>query len=126
MSNSMKKIVMMISAFLMFTGMAMAGAVNEKCPVSGKAVGDATSTVEVPVCCGKCKGKVEANPGKYLGKVATAEEGKCVISGKDASKNAEVTVGFCCNKCKGKFDADPKAMVEKVKVPKPEKEKAAE
>jgi endogenous inhibitor of DNA gyrase (YacG/DUF329 family) len=120
----MKNIMLAISAFILMSGFAFGGAVNEKCPISGKAVGDATSTVEAPVCCGKCQKKVNANPGKYLAKVATTEEGKCVISGKDASKTAEITVGFCCEKCKGKFDADVKGNLEKVEVPKPKKEDA--
>ena len=119
----MKKVIAIASMFACMIGMSFAGAVNEECPISGKAIGDATSTVEVSVCCGKCAKKVSANPGKYLKKVATAEDGKCVISGKDASKTADVTVGFCCGKCKTKFDGDVKTHVTKVKVPKPEKEK---
>ena len=42
---------------------------NEKCPLSGKAVGDASSTVTVGFCCGNCKGKFDADPAKFIGKV---------------------------------------------------------
>jgi len=115
-SDFMKKFMMFVSALFLMSGLSYGGTVNEKCPISGKAIGDAKSTVELGVCCGKCKKKVEADPGKYLAKVATTEDGKCVISGKGASKNAEITVGFCCGKCKGKFDDDVKAHVGKVEV----------
>ncbi|MDX1564330.1 MAG: hypothetical protein R3236_02940 [Phycisphaeraceae bacterium] len=92
--------------------------INDKCPISGKAVDDSkTSSVTASFCCGKCLGKFQKSPGKYLGKVAEAEEGKCPISGKTAkeSKTATVVIGFCCGKCKGKFDESPKKYLGKVK-----------
>jgi YHS domain-containing protein len=42
---------------------------NEKCPLSGKALGDATSTVTIAFCCGDCKEKFDNEPARYLGKV---------------------------------------------------------
>jgi YHS domain-containing protein len=42
---------------------------NEKCPMAGKPVGDASSTVTIGFCCGDCKEKFDKDPAKYLGKV---------------------------------------------------------
>jgi endogenous inhibitor of DNA gyrase (YacG/DUF329 family) len=42
---------------------------NDKCPISGKAIGDASATVNVAFCCGGCKGKFDAEPAKFIGKV---------------------------------------------------------
>ena len=47
---------------------------NEKCPVSGKALGDASSTVTIAFCCGDCKAKFDKEPVKYLGKVKATEK----------------------------------------------------
>ena len=48
--------------------------INAKCPRLGKDV-DPTKTVVykgqvIGLCCDECKGKFEANPAKYIGKVA--------------------------------------------------------
>lgn len=89
--------------------------INEKCPFSGKAVNpDATIDVKVEFCCNNCKKKYDAEPTKFLDKVAKAEAGKCIMNGKDASKSSTLTVGFCCNDCKGKAEKDPKAAVAKL------------
>ena len=90
-------------------------AINSECPISGKAVGDAVSEVEVGVCCKKCKGKFNKTPGKFLAKAAAAAADACVFSGKPAKTTGTVTVGFCCNNCKGKFDKDAKGNLDKVK-----------
>ncbi|MFT5129088.1 MAG: YHS domain-containing protein [Rhodothermales bacterium] len=89
--------------------------INSECPISGKALGDAVSTVEVGVCCKKCKGKFSKAPGKFLAKAAAATADACLFSGKPAKTTATVTVGFCCNNCKGKFDKDPQGNLGKVK-----------
>jgi len=47
----------------------VAKAPKGKCPMSGKAAGDASTTLTIAVCCGGCKGKFEKNPQAYLGKI---------------------------------------------------------
>jgi YHS domain-containing protein len=47
---------------------------NEKCPVAGKPVKEASSTVTIAFCCDECKGKFDKEPGKYLGKLKAAEK----------------------------------------------------
>jgi len=42
---------------------------NDKCPMAGKPVGDASSTVTVAFCCGDCKEKFDKEPAKFNGKV---------------------------------------------------------
>ena len=46
----------------------------DTCPLSGKAVGDAASTVTVAFCSGDCKSRFEKEPGKYLAKIQAAEK----------------------------------------------------
>jgi len=55
-----------------------AKAINAKCPISGKDI-DATKTSEykkqlIAFCCADCKGKFDAEPAKYIGKVAEFKE----------------------------------------------------
>jgi len=89
---------------------------NDKCPISGRAVNEAkTSDYKVEFCCKDCKAKFDDAPGTYMEKVANAEEGKCVISGEDATTSETLTIGFCCGGCKAKFDKDPKKYIGKVK-----------
>ena len=82
--------------------------VNEKCPVSGKAV-DADQTIGIGVCCGNCAKKVAKDVKGTLAKVKSDSKDSdtvnaaCPISGKGIKK--VVTVGFCCPKCKGKYTA---------------------
>ena len=83
--------------------------VNDKCPVSGKAI-NAEKTITVGFCCGKCCGKA-AKTLKAGGKKATDLLGKvkannkaCPISGKALGK-PKLTVAFCCGNCQGKFAA---------------------
>src|SRR6185295_14947772 len=57
---------------------AAAKAINAKCPVSGKDV-DATKTSvyktqTIGFCCADCKGKFDAEPAKFIGKVAEFKE----------------------------------------------------
>ena len=84
--------------------------VNEKCPVSDKAV-DAEKTVSYTAtfCCKKCVAKFNKDPLAYAEKVAGAAEGKCPISGKDVdpAATAEVVIGACCGKCVKKISAEP-------------------
>ena len=42
------------------------------CPLSGKPVGDAVSTVTVALCRDECKKSFEKEPGKYLSKIQPA------------------------------------------------------
>ena len=88
-----------------------AGPVNDKCPVSGKAV-NAEKTIKVGVCCGNCAKKVAKDVKGALGKLTSDNKGggdsepvntKCPISGKGSKKT--VTIGFCCGNCQGKYVA---------------------
>ena len=45
----------------------------DKCPLSGKDAGDASSTVTVGFCCNNCKGKGEKDQVAILGKIAPAK-----------------------------------------------------
>ena len=80
--------------------------VNEKCPVSGKAV-DADQTIGIGVCCGNCAKKVAKDVKGILAKVKSDSKdtdtvnSACPISGEGIKK--VVTVAFCCSKCKGKY-----------------------
>ena len=80
--------------------------VNEKCPVSGKAV-DADQTIGIGVCFGNCAKKVAKDVKGILAKVKSDSKDSdtvnsaCPISGKGLKK--VVTVAFCCSKCKGKY-----------------------
>ena len=113
-------IVAVLGLGLGFSALAKEGGkkpINDKCPISGKDVDNSkTSSVKIYFCCGKCLGKFNKEPGKYLAKAAAAEDGKCPMSGKATkeTKCAEVVVGFCCGKCKGKFDEAPKKHLGKV------------
>ncbi len=50
---------------------------NEKCPVAGKDVKDASATVTVAFCCDDCKKEFDKDPTKCLGKVkAKKKDGK--------------------------------------------------
>ena len=106
----MKKILAIASALAICVAFSFAakkapGPVNDKCPISGKAV-NAAQTVDVGVCCGNCAKKVVKDP-----KLALEAKGnfkKCPVSGKAAKKT--VTIGFCCAKCKGKASTPPKEV----------------
>ena len=55
-------------------------AINTKCPLSGKDVDVAAVSVyksqTIAFCCGNCKGKFDAEPAKYIAKVAEFKEPK--------------------------------------------------
>jgi YHS domain-containing protein len=112
--------------------------INKTCPLSGKDV-NPTKTVEyekqlIGFCCDDCKGKFEADPKKYIGKVKEFKKKKsaeeitfddpinktCPLTGKDVNPTKTVEyekqlIGFCCDDCKGKFESDPKKYIGKVK-----------
>lgn len=101
----MKKIIafaMALAVGVAFTFAAKkapsAKAVNEKCPISGKAV-DGSQFVDVGVCCGNCAKKAAKDVKGILAK-AKGDFAKCPISGKPAKK--KVRVAFCCGNCKKK------------------------
>lgn len=120
--STMKKLFAGLLAIVMVTGVSMISqaeekskAINAKCPFSGKDVAAGSNVdVKVEFCCNNCKGKFDKDPAKFLDKVAKADEGKCIMNGKDASKSSTLTVGFCCDNCKGKAEKDPKAAVAKL------------
>jgi endogenous inhibitor of DNA gyrase (YacG/DUF329 family) len=101
-------------AAALFTATAQAEAINDKCPVSGKAVKEG-KVVEAKVgfCCEKCKGKFDAEPAKFLKKAAGAKEGMCPVSGKpvDEDQTSTVSIGVCCGKCESKVAEDPKKFL---------------
>ena len=113
----MKKflIAAMLGLFSLVT--AHAGAINSKCPVSGK---DAKKDIDVPFsfCCEKCKAKFDKAPADYLKVAATAEKGKCPLSGKAVDKEvtSTVTIGVCCEKCATKLEENPNAYLGKVEA----------
>ena len=108
----MKKLISIaVAAILVFGAYAFAAKiaavpVNEKCPVSGKAV-DADQTIGIGVCCGNCAKKVAKDVKGILAKVKSDSKDSdtvnsvCPISGKGLKK--VVTVAFCCSKCKSKY-----------------------
>jgi YHS domain-containing protein len=130
---------------------SFADPINKTCPITGKDV-NATKTVDyegqtIGLCCDDCKGKFEADPKKYIGKVkefkkkkSAAEEvaffddpinKKCPITGKDivagrTSEYEKQLIGFCCMDCVGKFESDPKKFIGKVKEFKKSKSQAEE
>jgi YHS domain-containing protein len=115
----MKKFLIAAVLALFSLVTAHAGAINTKCPVSGK---DAKKTVDVPFsfCCEKCKAKFDKTPADYLKIAATAEDGKCPLSGKAVDKDvtSKVEIGVCCEKCEAKLEENPKAYLGKVEATK--------
>jgi len=98
---------------------AIAGPVNDKCPLSGNAV-KKEATYSVGFCCGNCQGKFTKNPSASIAKVKAAPiNDKCPLSGNAIKATASYKgnlIGFCCNNCKGKFEKDPDNLIKKVKV----------
>lgn len=69
----MKKIATFLAMSLIAAGVASAAPANTVCPVSGKDA-DASITskhkgADVAFCCNKCKGKFDADPSKFEGKI---------------------------------------------------------
>ncbi len=110
----MKKTLAITTAILIgigslaFAAKKAAAPVNDKCPVSGKAV-NAGCTIGIGVCCGNCAKKVAKDVKGTLAKVKSDSKDPdtvnsvCPLSGKGLKK--VVTVAFCCGKCKGKYTA---------------------
>lgn len=115
--KSLKMILGAIGAIGFLSGSLLAGAINDKCPVSGRAVDEDHSVdVVVSFCCGNCKSKFDAKPAEFFEKVSKAEEGKCPLTDRnvDAEKTSTVSVGVCCEKCETKLKEDPKKFITKV------------
>ncbi len=90
----MMKILALIACGMMLSlsqGFAK-DAVNTDCPIKGKAIDGKSKTadVEVAFCCKKCKAAFDKDVLAGLQKFATAEDGKCPMSGKDVDDSAEV------------------------------------
>ena len=110
----MKKLIsIFIATILGFGAYALAAKkapvpVNEKCPLSGKAI-NAEQTIGIGVCCGNCAKKVAKDVKGTLAKVKSDSKdpdtvnATCPFSGKGLKK--VVTIGFCCPNCKGKYTA---------------------
>ena len=101
-----------------------ASAVNDKCPMSGKAINEkCTSAISYSVCCKGCAKKAGKAPTKALAKISELPNETCPMKGKDISdKSPKVTfaVAFCCGKCKTGFDKDPAKHLAKIKAAKKE------
>ena len=57
---------------------AIAGPVNDKCPLSGNAV-KKEATYSVGFCCGNCQGKFTKNPSASIAKVKAAPINDCLL-----------------------------------------------
>lgn len=102
-----------------------AKSVNDKCPMSGKAVNeDCTSTVTVNLCCGGCVKKFGKDPVSVINKVDKLPNENCPLKGKKAngSKSGSAVVAFCCGDCKKKFDKEPAKFLSKITA-RPKKKK---
>lgn len=112
---SIPKIISLTAvAAILFTATAQAEAINDKCPVSGKAVKEGKAVeATIDFCCDRCKGKFDAEPAKYLEKAAEAKDGMCPMSGEpvDEDQTSTVTIGVCCGKCEKKVAEDPTAYL---------------
>jgi hypothetical protein len=103
----MKKIITIVLALCFGLSITFAAdkkaeaPVNDKCPISGKAV-DSEQVVQLGVCCGNCAKKV-AKDAKAAVEKAKGDFKTCPFSGKPAKKF--VSVAFCCSNCKGKASA---------------------
>ena len=123
---------------------AAAKPINAKCPLTGKDIdaGKASTykTQLIAFCCDNCKGKFDAEPAKFIGKVAEFKEPaekkeekkeekkddkkaintKCPVADKDVDPKVTFTykgqvIAFCCKDCCGKFTKEPEKFIEKVK-----------
>ena len=116
MRSLIKSAIALVGVASIALGSAIAAdAVNDKCPITGKAV-DGSKSVELVAkfCCGKCVAKFEKDPTAYAAQVAKAEDGKCAFSGKATAKESKISIAVCCGKCKKKGAADPKALFAKL------------
>ena len=118
MRSLIKLAIALVGVVSISLGSAIAAdAVNDKCPISGKAA-DGSKSVELVAkfCCGKCVAKFEKDPTAYAAKVAKAADGKCAFSGKDVDEDAEskIKIAVCCGKCKKKGAEDAKALFAKL------------
>jgi len=100
-------------------------AVNDVCPLSGKAVNpECTGEVTVKFCCDNCKAKFEKDPVPFLHKLDKEPNEKCPASGKAVKESsAGAVVAFCCGKCKEKFDKEPVKFLAKLKAKKKDEKK---
>lgn len=99
-----------------------AEAPNQNCPISGKPVVAAHTTIyakTVALCCNKCKAKFDETPKAYLSTILSAHSGQCPLSKKAITSPVNVTykrdVAFCSAECKGKFDAAPDKFIKDVR-----------
>lgn len=85
------------------------------------AVRELTDEGPVYFCCDECRGKYQANPGKYAGQATAQREAlrklprvqsTCPISGKPVDKKTFIDqdgqkVYFCCDKCPETYKKEP-------------------
>ncbi|MCH7873560.1 MAG: hypothetical protein IID33_17825 [Planctomycetes bacterium] len=100
--------------------------VQVSCPLSGEPI-DKKMFVEVDgkkvyTCCGDCKTKYAANPGKYAAKLAASYtyQTKCPVKGGDIDPTVfgDMASGqriyYCCPACDKKLKKDPAKYAEKL------------
>ncbi len=110
--------------------------INAKCPLSGKDIDPAAVFVyknqAIAFCCNNCKGKFEAEPAKFIAKVAEFKEPAAAPEKKPAAKKAfnpkcprndkdvdpaialehqGVLIAFCSEDCKTAFPTDPNKYI---------------
>ena len=121
---------------------AAAKPINAKCPLSGKDIDPSkTSTYKtqlIAFCCDNCKGKFDAEPAKFIGKVAEFKEpaaakkafnAKCPRNDLDVVagitlEHKGVVIGFCSDECKNAFPNDPDKYINRYPAFKEAYEKA--
>ncbi len=90
--------------------------INDVCPLTGKKINASKLiTVKSEYCCKRCQKKFLDDVAGNIAKLAKAEDGKCLFSGRDASVSDEVVYGVCCGGCFKKATENPKKVLAKVK-----------
>jgi YHS domain-containing protein len=99
--------------------------VNEKCPLTGKAISEEAGHVTVKFCSEDCREKYESDPVPFLIKVDRLPNEKCPVSGKPIDRNwaFTVAVGFCSEECKETFEKEPVKYLPRIKGPEKKKGK---
>jgi YHS domain-containing protein len=121
--DSMKTLLLLVSALALVAGPALADPVNKLCPVRADKAGNPAKTARysksVAFCSATCKVKFDKAPGSFGKEIAAHKEdgGKCALCAKPAAagqrSNYQCEVTFCCDRCKGRFESEPDKFIEK-------------
>jgi YHS domain-containing protein len=119
----MKTLTLLLAAFALLIGPAVADPVNKLCPVRADKAGDPTKLAHyrksISFCSAACKVKFDKAPDSFGKEIAAYKEGsgKCLLCAKPAvaaqTTNYQRDVTFCCDRCKGRFESDPDKFIEK-------------